>query len=64
MSLCDIIQFLLFMDDLMRMTEKDENIEENLRILDEMMTKWKMKISWEKTKLMLCKVEDVFAMCR
>ena len=38
MSLCDIIQFLLFMDDLMRMTEKDENIEENLRILDEMMT--------------------------
>ena len=58
------MQFLLFADDLMLMAEKDEDIEKNLRIIGQVMTEWKMKINWGKTKTMVVKGEEVFAMCR
>ena len=47
------VQFLLLVDDLMLMAEKDEDMERNLTILDELMTEWKMKINWRKTKAMV-----------
>ena len=49
------VQFLFFEDDLMVMAKKDEDIERNLRILDEVMTKWKMKINWGITKAKVMK---------
>ena len=33
-------------------------------MLHEVMTKWKMKINWEKTKAMFVKGEEVVVMCR
>lgn len=43
----------------MMMAEKDEDSERNLRILDEVMTEWKMKINWGNTKAMVVKREGV-----
>ena len=37
------VQFLLFADDLMLVAEKEEDVERNLRILENMMAKRKMK---------------------
>ena len=51
------VQLLLFVDDLMLMAEKDEDMEKNLMILDEVMTEWKMKINWRKTKTMVLERE-------
>ena len=45
-----MVQLLLFADDLMLVAENDEDVERNLRVLDEVMGKWKMRINWRKTK--------------
>ena len=39
------VQFLLFADDLMLVAEKEEDVERNLQILDNVIAKWQMKIS-------------------
>ena len=36
----------------MLVAEKEKDVESNLRILDEAMAKWKMKINWGKTNAM------------
>ena len=36
------IQLLLFANDLMLMAERDEDAESNLKVLDEVMKKWRM----------------------
>ena len=42
------IQLILFADDLMLVTERDKDAERNVKVLDEVMTKWKMTINWRK----------------
>ena len=39
------MQFLLFADNLMLVAEKEEDMERNLRILDDVMAKWQVKIN-------------------
>ena len=46
------IQLLLFANDLMLVVEKDEDVERNLRMLDEVMEKWRMQINWKKMKVL------------
>ena len=50
-----VVQLLLFADDLMLVAENDENVERNLRMLDEVMEKWRMLINWRKTKVLTVK---------
>ena len=49
------IQLLLFADDLMLVTERDEDAERNVKVLDEVMMKWRMTINRGKTKVMVVK---------
>ena len=48
------VQFPLFSNGLMLVAEK-EDVESNLRILDDVMAKWQMKINWGKTEAMVVK---------
>lgn len=38
-------------DNLMLATERDEDAERNAKVLAEVMTRWRMTINWEKTRL-------------
>ena len=49
------IQLLLFTDDLMLVAERDKDAERNVKVLDEVMKKWRMAINWRKTKAMVVK---------
>ena len=49
------VQLLLFADDLMLVAEKDEDVERNQRMLEEVMKKWRMQINWKKTKVLIVK---------
>ena len=49
------IQLLLFADDIMLVAERDKDAERNVKVLDEVMKKWRMKINWRKTKAMVVK---------
>ena len=48
-----VVQLLLFADNLMLVAENDEDMEINLRVLDEGMEKWKNQINWRKTKVLI-----------
>ena len=48
------VQLLLFAD-LMLMAGKDEDMERNQRMLEEVMEKWRMQINWKKTKVLTVK---------
>ena len=50
-----VVQLLLFADDLMLVAENNEDVERNLRVLDDVMEKWKMRINWRKTKVLTVK---------
>ena len=52
------VQFLMFADDLAVVTEKGEDMKRNIEVLNEVMTKWKMKINWEKTKVLVVQWGD------
>ena len=47
------VQFLLFADDLVLVAENEEDIKKNAEVLNEVMEKWKMRINWQKTKVMV-----------
>ena len=47
------VQFLLFADDLVLVAENEEDIKKNAKVLNEVMKKWKMRINWQKTKVMV-----------
>ena len=47
------VQFLMFVDNLAVVTEKEEDMKRNVEVLNEVMTEWKMKINWEKTKVLV-----------
>ena len=47
------VQFLLFADDLVIVAENEEDIKRNAEVLNEVMAKWKMRINWQKTKVMV-----------
>lgn len=49
------VQLLLFADNWMVVAKKDEVVERNLRMFDEVMDKWKIQVSWKKTKVMTVK---------
>ena len=46
------VQLLLFANNLMLVAEKDMDVERNLRMLDEVMDKWRMQINWKKMKVL------------
>ena len=46
---------LLFADELMLVTERDAGAERNVKVLDEVMMKWRMTINCGKTKVMVVK---------
>ena len=50
-----MIQLLLSADDIMLVSERDKDAERNVKVLDEVMKKWRMKINWRKTKAMVVK---------
>ena len=45
----------LFADDIILVEERDKDAERNMKVLDEVMKKWRMKINWRKTKAMVVK---------
>ena len=47
------VQFLLFADDLLLVAENEEDIKKNAEVLNEVMEKWKMRINWQRTKVMV-----------
>ena len=47
------VQFQLFADDLVLVAENEEDIKRNVEVLNEVMAKWKMRINWQKTKVMV-----------
>ena len=49
------VEFFLFADDLTLVAEKEEDVECNLRILDDVMAKWQMKINWGNTNTIIVK---------
>ena len=49
------VQILLFADDLMLVSEKDDDVERNLKMFDDMMGKWRIQINWKKTKVLTVK---------
>ena len=48
---------LAFADKLTLVTDWDEDAEGNMRVLYKEMTKWTLKINWEKTKDMVVEEE-------
>ncbi len=48
------VQFPLFTNNLMLVAEEDD-VESNLKILDDVMAKWQMKINWGNTEAMVVK---------
>ena len=49
------VQLLLFANNWMVVAKKDEVVERNLRMLDEVMDKWRIQVNWKKTKVMTVK---------
>ena len=46
------VQLLLFADDLLLVTEEEEDTQTNLRVINEVMQKWRLKINQKKTNVM------------
>ena len=51
------VQFLLFADDLVLVVENEDDIKKNAEVLNEVMKKWKMRVNWQKTKVMVVQRE-------
>ena len=47
------VQFLLFAEFLVLVAENEEDIKKNAEVLNEVMKKWKMRINWQKTNVMV-----------
>ena len=50
-----VVKLLLFAEDLMLVAENNQDVERNLRVLDEVVEKWKMRINRRKTKVLTVK---------
>ena len=48
-----IVQILLFAADIVMVTEKEEDMQSNLGELKKVMDKWRMKMHWGKSKVMM-----------
>ena len=48
----EVVDVLLFADDMVLMADSVESLQINLRKVDESLTRWKMKMNWEKTEVM------------
>ena len=48
----EIVDFLLFADDMVLVADSVDSLQMNLRKLDESLTRWKMKMNWENTEVM------------
>ena len=55
------IDVLRFADDMVLVADIEESLAGNLTKLDEALTKWEMKMNWEKTEVM--KVENERGHC-
>ena len=47
----EIVDVLVFADDTVLVADSEESLQMNLKKLDETSTRWKMKMNWEKTKV-------------
>ena len=48
----ETVDVLLFADDMVLVADSEESLQMNLKKLDETLTRWKMKMNWEKTEVM------------
>ena len=48
-----LVQMVLFADDIVVCTERKEDMERNLAVMEVVMEKWGMKIHWGKTKVLM-----------
>ena len=48
----EIVDVLLFADDMVLVADSVDSLQMNLRKLDESLTRWKMKMNWENTEVM------------
>ena len=48
----ETVDVLLFADDMVLVADSEESLQVNLKKLDETLTKWEMKMNWEKTEVM------------
>ena len=46
------VNILLFANDMVLVADSEESLWVNLTKLDEVLTKWEMKMNWEKTEVM------------
>ena len=51
------LQLLLFADDLTLVMNRDEDAEGNIKVLDKVMTKWRLKINWGRQNAMVVEEE-------
>ena len=51
-----MVQLLMFADDLVLVSEK-EDAKRNVEVLNQVMAKWKIKINWGKTKVLVVQRE-------
>ena len=43
---------LLFADDMVLMAELVEGLQSNLQVMNDVLSRWELKVNWEKTKVM------------
>ena len=43
---------LLFVDDMVVMAESVERLQSNLQVMSDVLSRWKLKVNWGKTKVM------------
>ena len=48
----ETVDVLLFADDMVLVADSEESLVVNLKKLDEALTKWEIKMNWEKTEVM------------
>ena len=54
----DYVSVLLFADDMVVMSELVEGLQSNLQVLNDVLSRWGLKVNWRKTKVMRVNKEE------
>ena len=52
------VSVLLFADDMVVMSELVEGLQSNLQVLNDVLSRWGLKVNWRKTKVMRVNKEE------
>lgn len=52
------VSVLLFADDMVVMSELVEGLQSNLQVLNDVLSRWGLKVNWRKTKAMRVNKEE------